>query len=78
MGIKTIETLYRTYVTTVANYGTAVWGFQKASDPQVLQNRVSRYCRGVHKFTPVAATQILLDWPDMKALRWLEIGTGTT
>ncbi len=73
MGIKTFDMLYRTYVTTIANCGCAVWGFHEANDPQVLQNRVCRYYLGVHKFTLVAATQIIMDWPDMKTLRWVEI-----
>ena len=46
LGIKTYETLYRTFVTTIANYGSAVWGFHEANDPQVLQNRVCRYYFG--------------------------------
>ena len=48
-------------------------GFYEANDPQVLQNRVCQYYLGVHKFTPVPATQILMDWPDMKALISTEI-----
>ncbi len=44
-----------------------------ANDPQVLQNRVRRFYLAVHKFTPVAATQILMDWLDMKYLRWCKI-----
>ena len=58
---------------TIANYGAGVWGFQEANDPQVLQNRVCRYYLGVRKFTPVAATRIIMDWPDMKSLRWVEV-----
>ena len=68
LGIKTYNTLYNTFVMTIANDGAAVWGFYEANEPQVLQNRVCRYYLGVHKFTPVTATQILLDWPDMKSL----------
>ena len=65
--------LYQTYVMTIANYGAGVCGFQEANDPQVMQNRVCHYYLGVHKFTPVAATKIIMDWPDMKSLRWVEI-----
>ena len=73
LGFKTYDTLYRTYVTPIVHYGAAIWGFAEANDPQVLQNRVSCYYLGVHKFTPVAATQIIMDWLDMKYLRWCEI-----
>ena len=59
--------------TLLVHYGAAIWGFAEANDPQVLQNRVSRFYLGVHKFTPVAATQIIMDWLDMKYLRWCEI-----
>ena len=64
MGIKTFETLYTSYVTPIANYGSAICGFKESHDAQVLQNRVARYYLGVNKFTPVAATSIELDWLD--------------
>ena len=41
--------------------------------PQVLQNRVTRYYLGGHKFTPVTVTCIIMDWPDMKSQHWTEI-----
>ena len=72
-GIKTYDTLYSTYVIPIVHYGAAIWDFKEANDPQVLQNRVSRYYLGVHKFTSVAATQIIMDWLDMKYPRWCEI-----
>ena len=73
MGIRTFETLYRSYVLPIMNYGSAVWGFKEARESQVLQNRVGHFYFGVNKFTPVATTSLELDWLDPKFTRWLEI-----
>ena len=73
MGIKTFETLYSSYVTPIANYSSAIWGFKESHENQVLQNRVARYYLGVNKFTPVAATSLEMDWLDPKFNRWIEI-----
>ena len=73
MGIKTYETLYESYVLSIANYAAGVWGFGEFQQPQVLQNRIQRFFLGVHAFAPVAATNMEFDWLSMKFLRWLEI-----
>ncbi len=48
-------------IITVANDKEAIWSFMRNTYAQVLQNRVGRFYLGVHKFTPVAETQILMD-----------------
>ncbi len=73
LGFKTYETLYQTYVIPVLNYAAEVWGYPDYNSPQVLQNRVSRFFLGVHKFTPVPATQIEMDWLDVRYLRWIDM-----
>ena len=73
MGSKTYETLFKTYVAPVMNYGSAVWGFGEHSDPQVLQNRIARFYLGVLRFTAVPVTSLEMDWLDAKFLRWVEI-----
>ena len=46
------------------NYASGVWGFKEFAAPQVLQNRISRFFLGIHKFAPLAATKIEMDWID--------------
>ena len=73
MGIKTYESLYKSYVLPIMNYGSAVWGFADYAKPQTLQNRLSRFYLGVHRFAPVAATKIEMNWLDPRKLRWIEM-----
>ena len=71
MGIESYETLFQTYVIPIMNYAAGVWGFADQNAPQVLQNRIQRYYLGVHKFTSVAATQLVSDWINVRSLRWV-------
>ncbi len=48
-------------------------GFGDFNCPQVLQNRIIRYYMGVHKFAPVPALHIEMDWLNMRSTRWLEM-----
>ena len=73
MGIKTYETLYNSYVMLIMNYSSGVWGYDNYTKPQVLQNRLFRFCLGVNRFAPVAATKIDMDWLDCRDARWLEM-----
>ncbi len=43
MGIGSYEMLYESYVTSIMNYGAAVWGYTEQNEPQVLHNRIQRY-----------------------------------
>ena len=73
MGIKSYETLYKSYVDPVINYASGVWGFDYFNPPQVLQNRVMRFFLGIHKFAPNAATKIEMDWLGCREKRWLNM-----
>ena len=73
MGIKTYETLYGSYVKPIMNYASGVWGYDNFSKPQILQNRISRFFLGVHRFAPLAATKTEMDWLESKEIRWLEM-----
>ncbi len=73
MGIRTYETLYTSYVAPIMSYGAGVWGFAEHTDPQVLQNRIIRYFLGVHKFAPLPAIYLEMDWMNTRFVRWLEI-----
>ncbi len=73
LGFKTYQTLYTSYVTSIMNYSSAIWGFAEQHKPQVLQNRVSRFQLGVNRYTAVAATSTEMDWLDPRFQRWLEI-----
>ena len=73
MGIRTYETLYGAYVKPIMNYASGVWGYGNFSKPQVLMNRISRFYLGVHRFAPLAATKIEMDWLECRETRWLEM-----
>lgn len=73
MGIKTYESLYKSYVLPIMNYGSGVWGFAGYTKPQTLQNRLSRFYLGVHRFAPVSATKIEMNWLDPREGRWIEM-----
>ena len=73
MGIRTYETLYSSYVVPIMNYGAAVWGFSDYTEAQVLQNRIIRYFLGVHKFAPIPALHIEVDWLCTRYQRWVEM-----
>ncbi len=73
MGYRTYDTLYSSYVVPIMNYAAGVWGFGDYSEPQVLQNRSIRYFMGVHKFAPVPAIQIEMDWLCTRYQRWVEM-----
>ena len=73
LGIKSYETLFDSYVAPIMNYASGVWGFKEFSSPQVLQNRISRFFLGIHKFAPLASTKIEMDWIDCRQRRWLDM-----
>ena len=73
MGINLYMTLYESYVLSILNYGSAVWGFGGQSAPQVLSNRIKRFFLGVNSFNPVASVSLKFDWLDIKFLRWIEM-----
>ena len=70
-GPKTYETSIFSNVFSTANYGVGIWGFKEQSNSRTLQNKIIRYYLGTHRFTPLAATNIEIDWPDNKHMHWL-------
>ena len=62
MGVLSYETLDNAYVLPIMNYASGIWGFSDFSKPQVLQNRITRFFLGVHRFAPLAATKSEWDW----------------
>ena len=73
MGIKSYETLCESYVYPILNYASAVWGYGYYNKPLLLQNRMSRFFLGVHRFAPLAATRLEMDWLECRDMRWLEM-----
>ena len=73
LGIKSYETLFDSYVEPIMNYASGVWGYRDFTSPQVLQNRISRFYLGIHKFAPLASTKIEMDWIDCRQRRWLNM-----
>ena len=65
MCINSYETLYQSYILPILGYGAEVWGYGEQSGSQVLSNRVKRFYLGVNSFTPVSATSLEFDWPDV-------------
>ncbi len=61
------------YIESIANYALAVWGFRDYSAPRVLQNKISKFDLGVHRFAPVSATGIEMGIMNIRYARWLEI-----
>ena len=55
------------------NYASGVWGFRHYDNPQVLQNRIMRFFLGVHRFAPIPAIRIELDWLECRESRWLNM-----
>ena len=73
MGIKSYETLYESYIDPFMNYASGVWGNGNFEAPRVLQNRIMRFYLGVHKYAPVAATKLEMDWIECREKRWLNM-----
>ena len=73
MGYKTYETLIHSNVFSIANYGAGLWGFKEHHANRVLQNTIERYYLGTHRFTPLAATYIEMDWADNRHIHWIEM-----
>ena len=73
MGINSYESLYNSYILSILNYCSAVWGFNEQQAPQVLQNRIQRFFLGVNAFTPVSALHHEFDWLSVHSFRWIEM-----
>ena len=73
MGYKTYETLVFSNVFSILNYGAGVWGFKEYHNSRTFQNKIIRYYLGTHRFTPLAATHIEMDWSDNRHIHWLEM-----
>ena len=72
-GYNSFISLYKSYILSVANYGVGVWRFKDYPAPRVLQNKISRFYLGVHRFAPVPATSIEMNIPNIQFTRWLEM-----
>ena len=73
MGIKSYETLYESYIDPIMNYASGVWGYGNFEAPRVLQNRIMPFYFDVHKYAPVAATKLEMDWIECREKRWLNM-----
>ena len=73
MGYETYGTLCHSYVIPVANYTVGVWGFRKYPASQVLQNKMTRFLLGVHRFAALPATKTEMYLLNMRWLRWEEV-----
>ena len=52
VGFSTFTKLYNCTVTPILEYGSSVWGYKKAPEIDLIQNRAMRFFLGVHKYTP--------------------------
>ena len=62
VGYETFTKLFRCGVTSVMEYGSSIWGFKKAPEIDMIQNRAMRYFLGVHKYTPIAGMLGDMGW----------------
>jgi hypothetical protein len=52
MGYKTYYKLYNSYVTSITDYASCIWGFKKCDAFDVLQHKAQRVFLGVNRFSP--------------------------
>ena len=64
---------YGSYVLPIMNYAAAVWGFDDYPAPQVLQNKVSRFYLGTHRYAPLPAIHNEMDLLPIKMERWVDM-----
>ena len=63
----------RTRARTYTHYAAGVWGYDNYPAPQVLQNRIIRFYLGVHRYAPLSAIWLEMDWINIQKTRWLDI-----
>ena len=77
MGIKLYENLYESYIEPSMNYASGVWGFGSFEPlcvlQNVLQNRIMRFYRGVHRYAPVTANKLVMRWIECQGKRRLNM-----
>ena len=73
MRYRTFCTLYHSYIESIANYASAVWGFRDYSPPWVLQNKIARFYWGMHRLAPVSANGIEMGIMNIRHAWWLEM-----
>ena len=70
---QTFTKLYHTCVAPILDYGSGVWGYNRFSKTETIQNRALRYFLGVHRFAPNHAIQGDMGWPLCATRRKLEM-----
>ena len=65
--------LYDTCVSTIINYGAAVWGYKNYDKPNTIHNRAIRTYLGVHRFSSNIAINGEMGWVTPKVRRHLDI-----
>ena len=73
MRIKWYEILYESYIDSIMNSASDVWGFGNFEAPRVLQNRIMRVYLGVYRYASVAATKLEMDCIECREKRWLNM-----
>ena len=64
---------YITRVAPILDYGSGVWGYNRLSKTETIQNRALRSFLGVHRFAPNPAIQGDMVWPSCATRRKLEM-----
>ncbi len=73
VGFKTFTTLFKTNVLPVLHYGCSVWGYKKAPELDIIENRAMRYYLGVHRYAPVLGLAGDMGWYPLYIYRYLTI-----
>ena len=55
MGYKTCKLLYESNIVPIANYASAICGFEEQQGSRVLFNKVGKFYLGTHIFMPTPA-----------------------
>ena len=62
VGYTTFKKLFESGVKPITEYGSGVWGYARAKECEIIQNRAMRYFLGVHRFAPIAGMIGDLGW----------------
>lgn len=61
-GVNSFNTLFKSGVLTIADYGAGIWGTKIYSKTEQVSYRAARYFLGVHRFAPIEALLGDMGW----------------
>ena len=73
MGFDTYDKIYKSTVVPIMDYGSEVWGINKYSKDEIVQNQAARSFLGVNRFAPVDGMQGDLGWNSSRTRRKVNV-----